>query len=391
MRLRLRVFFLDLQANTSQNKHPNILVFCSCRWITLSFAHKSKMLSTAADGKAAFVARAAEPILWKHACLDGDCPLGSLAADSLCAWASNAGVACLIPTRFLGGGVPAGNIAWTDLAEILPPHMITSVTMRASQLKSILAESQSAAWQDCPALSPGWQISGIRLSLSACSSSDADMSVLQANGTFARLAEHAPLRVLTLAPALPLLGDPTSFLAPPQLLSISAQHVVADYMRAKSPFNASAASAPRTRVNTACAATSACAVKVGGARMKAFQLIGLDEYHAARAHASATASIQSGAFGLVLVAAICFIGVVLRRHAIRRFSSGEEAASTAAQPGASHRPGYSDGPISAGFADEISAPSPLTFSTFPESKRDPERQPLRTGSQRVVSTGGLGP
>ena len=65
------------------------------------------------------VARLLEPVRWEPSCLDGDCALGSLAADALCAWAAGASpVVCAVPTRFLGGGLPAGSVAWTELAEV---------------------------------------------------------------------------------------------------------------------------------------------------------------------------------------------------------------------------------------------------------------------------------
>ena len=121
------------------------------------------------DKSVGWSARISESVPWTSQCLDGDCALGRTAADALCAWASRSGAAtataCLVPSRFLGGGMKKAGIAgWQDLTEVLPPHMLTTVTMRASHVRAVLVRGQKEAWQDCPVLASGWQISGLRLS-----------------------------------------------------------------------------------------------------------------------------------------------------------------------------------------------------------------------------------
>ena len=328
------------------------------------------------------------PLPWTSSCLDSDCALGTFAADALCGWAtsSDAPNACLVPSRFLGGGLPAGSLAWEHLAEVVPPHMVITLTMRASHLRTILVSGQEAAWRQCPTapnLSPSWQLSGARFSWSSCGSRSSSLSVRQRNGSFVQMADDAPVRVLTLAPALPLLGNAADFVSPAQLKAISAQHIVADYLRAHSPFNSSAAASTRRIViSPAACAPSACASKVDAIR--AFRAVGLAEYHAAHAHGAASTGVAAGALALAVAAgACCFVMWARRMRGIVDERSPLAKSATDADASARRRTGSTPSP---GGAEP--SPSPQARPAF---ARDPEREPLRTGSQRLVSISELGP
>lgn len=366
----------------------------------------------------AFTARLAAPVFWNSQCLDGACALGSLAADALCAWPSNAEpTACLVPTRFLGGGMGAGTVAWERLAEVVPPHMLIVATMSAAELQGVLVAEQTAAWERCPtapSAAHGWQVSGVQLAWSSCDDaggSSGRLLVKQSNGTFVRPRDGAQrLRVLTLAPALPLLGGHAVVSATP---AISAQHVVADYLRAHSPFNASAhAAQPRIvhTLATAGCAPSACAAKVG-TTMRAARAVGLTDFHAATYHEAAAASARSGALALALLAAGC-CGVAWARQRRRhqqpmlqpamedepdaQRAGGGDGLERGAEGGGSRRHHHPAHPPP--FREDAgAAASPLPSAaaamrnSFMPARNDPERQPLRTGSQRLVSSGELAP
>ena len=367
--------------------------------------------TASAANTASFTARASTSLLWTTNCLDSDCPLGSTAADSLCSWADHSkNTICLIPTRFLGGGLPAGPLAWSDLAEVIPPHMIAYVSLTAADVKKAILSGLRAARRDCPVhQSPTWQLSGARLAVSACdwdNNGGSELSLKQPNGSFTRLNDAATLRVLTLAPALPLLllGDSSQPKA--ELKAISAQHVLADYLRAHSPFDASSTVTREARIVltgesscTTAIAPSACAKVGGSVTMGAFRAAGLADFHAARAHDIATSSVRSGALitPLLLMFGLCTLLVAYVRRGRRMRAAEDEllrAATTPAVGGGGRRGG--DG------LNTTSEPSPSpVVATMPTFARGAmggsgmydagEREPLRTGSQRLVSIAELGP
>ena len=92
-----------------------------------------------------FVARLLNPLRWDATCLDGDCALGAVAADSLCEWAaaSQGHTACLLPSRFLGSGLSAGMLSWEDLPEVLPPHMAVIATLSAEHVRDVIVAGQT--------------------------------------------------------------------------------------------------------------------------------------------------------------------------------------------------------------------------------------------------------
>ena len=96
-------------------------------------------------------------VVYDENCAVGDCVLGSLVADAMCAWASDVEsdgkerpyTACLVPTRFLGAGLPANDLGVLALAGAVPPHPLVSLKLSAAQLVDALNRSQTAAWRAC--------------------------------------------------------------------------------------------------------------------------------------------------------------------------------------------------------------------------------------------------
>ena len=258
--------------------------------------------------------------------------------------------------------------------------------------------------------SPSWQLSGARLAVSACELDNGGGSVLslkQPNGSFTRLNDAAMLRVLTLAPALPLLllGDSSQPKA--ELKAISAQHVLADYLRAHSPFNASSTVTREARIVltgesscTTAIAPSACAKVGGSVTMGAFRAAGLADFHAARAHDIATSSVRSGALITPLLL-IWFMHTLLVAYVRRGRRMRAPPRTSCSAP--RRRPRL----VVAAVAEAMGSTPSRSRRRRPSSPRCPrlraapwaaaacydagEREPLRTGSQRLVSIAELGP
>jgi hypothetical protein len=387
-----------------------------------------------------FVARSTGAVPWTASCLDHACPLGSLLTDSLRAWSlesrAERPTVALIPTRFLGSGLRMGILDFTNLNEVVPAaYMPAYVEMTAAQIKKLLHRSQSQAWQSCPATpssAPGWQASGIRFRW-ACDGDFPERDALDVLRTDShnRLVWKAAdddltIRVLTLAPALPLLaadsGDGARQAA--QHVAISAQHILADYLRARSPLNASSVGAdapwrisPLRRTVPAGAAPieedgaddlplacppSACELKVARLRQVG-SLAGLAEFHAAHAHDAAAAGATSASFLLPLCGfAGCMFALVRRRRAAlarRRREAIDETSSLKAN--AEHSasaplpPADEAGCATRHGESSDAAAGSLQLPPFGAARESSAaraaQKPMRTGSQRVTGVDELGP
>jgi len=184
-----------------------------------------------------------------------DCPIGSLAADALCAWSGNgwgnseAGFeVCLLPTRSLGGGVAAGVVDAETVATVIPDDKVATLFLTAAQLADTLGAAERAAWTRCSTFdeSESWQVSGAALSVE-CSQTNrppvqaAQLRLRSRAGELVAAGAaglEAPVPVVTLSSALPLLPTPAE---PAIERHISLRQVVADYLQAHSPLNYSAA------------------------------------------------------------------------------------------------------------------------------------------------------
>ena len=174
------------------------------------------------------------------ACIGADCGLGSIVADAVCAWASDAEPhgaakpfqACLVPTRVLGGGLARGPLRADDLRALVPPYRLASLTLTASALRAHLNSSLADAWRfaggractrDDIGSASSWQVSGVRFERH-CSRDAADVFYARAlrggdastwrdgrgSSTWTAVDGETPIPVLTLVPALPMLPAPRS-------------------------------------------------------------------------------------------------------------------------------------------------------------------------------------
>lgn len=339
------------------------------------------------------LARVVNPVLWKPECLTKSCRLGNLAADALCEWAAGSGpVACIIPSRFLADGLKGGSHTFSDLAEVLPPHPLISVSLRVEGLRSVLAASQAEAWRmPCQiAKCPAWQVAGIHLSWS-CTTSASRLELLLPNGSFVSPPDSMTVRVLTLAPALPLLGE-ASFAEQPQHLAVSAQHVLADYLRAHSPLQPAASNTPARLQPLGDCSKPSCPIDSPALAFGA-AVLGIPQRHAAAAQGS-LAGLSSAVLLVISLAAAGCLGAWLRKRRL------------AAKP-LQHEPVIPAGPFPAAH---VGVPPPSSVAVPPFSARgppsggvirtpdhtapshdyDPEREPLRTGSVRLTDHKELG-
>ena len=374
-----------------------------------------------------FSARVAAPgISWDTSCLDGDCALGQLAVDALCSWASSSSevdtaTICLIPSKWLGTGLAEGRVDFESLAEVVPPHMLAFVTMSVAATRTMLRAGQIAAWRSCPAspsLAPSWQASGLRFNWSSCDASQTSLELVPSSSS----SDTDSLRVLTLAPALPLLGiaadaDDVHYMAN------SAQHVLADYMRAHSPLHVPATRRPvfihrQGPAGHSCA-PSACAPKAE--RVQAVSSAsGVAEFHAAALHDTAARAATSASMLLPLGLVVgCLAAWVRRRRRagekqgsstatsstvdesspLRATSGGvdpEAASAEAAAAAANGEETAVSAPSSHGESVAYGSPGLVTppfgggrTATGPRGAGD-RRVPLLTGSSRITSASELG-
>ena len=372
-----------------------------------------KMAIPSAHG--VFAARSQTAVPWNSACLDSACTLGSFAASALCEWAA-ADTVCIFPSRWLGSGLPAGALTFEHLAEVLPPHMLAYIDVRARTLANVLYEGQMEAWATCPAspsLAPGMQVAGLRYTFAApcegggSSSSESD-SVLEVidGGKFVPVGDNYTLRVLTLAPAVPLFQRSTEASGITQHVPLSAQHVLADYIRAHSPLSTSTFAMEErivVRANPAIGSSgqrspvpcppSACARKVARIHALAAATPLLPEAHIAAAH---DASVQ--ALTVLLPMLLVVLCVAAWSRWVRR---PRIAAETKARSGVGSSGPATDetSPLATDEMMRATAavpPSPLAPSYgSAHSVRSPrsegDAQPLRTGSQRLISIEDLAP
>ena len=389
-------------------------------------------------------------VLWEHSCLTGQCPLGSLAADALCEWADDEKTLCLIPTRFLGGGLRGGAVDFAELAEVLPPHPLASVTLSAKGLRKVLAGAQAEAWrQSCaaPYAAAGWQVSSdVRFAWAACGGQPQPPAELRLRvgagnaSAFALVADEAAVRVLTLAPALPLLidGEEAEWgdRPPTRNFATSAQHALGDFLRSRSPLDAAAAvegaAASADRIGLLAPAagggdgTRACAPSSCASRAPALGLthaataLGVSAYDEAHLHA-AVGSTEAGLLLAMLVLA-ALVGAAVWHRARRRDHLPPPMPPPAATPGKSAGGlggglgfgGIDGGGIDGGGAPPTPLPPPVDVPPFggpsasPSASPllgrrssaggsahlalllDPEREPLKTGGLRVTSQADLG-
>jgi hypothetical protein len=423
----------------------------------------------------ALSARLSGSIFWSSSCIDGSCPLGQLAVDALCAWGSAesgdgaAPTVCVLPTRWLGAGLPAGNLNWESLAEVLPPHLLVSVSIPAKHLKRTLDAGQEEAFRSCPIApsgAPSWQLSGARLDWApgcaagspggaATPGSNSTLSIraqiggsgsnakVQARGAYTHIAADTVLRVLTLAPALGLLGGSDEFASPPQYFGVSAQHVLADFLRSRSPLNPSAlvrtsdqggvvaarewphgearsrgsGVGPGPEMGCAPAqAVSACVTKLARLEAASAATVVFSEYALAGVHDTAAAGGSSLILLLpLLVLAGCYIVWIRRRAPLAREQQQRQQQHqwppTALTDAGGLPAAASVGEATSMLQHTPSAPSPLVVvspgpfggaiggrgpgrggaAASSAGAGDPELQPLRTGSLRLVSQGELGP
>ncbi len=390
-------------------------------------------------------ARIAADVPWTVQCLTSQCLLGSVAADALCEWAAAPASkqhVCLIPSRFLGAGLHEGPVGFEDLAEVLPPHPLVSLSLPAGKIRRLLSSAQRVAWQSCaaPFASNGWQISSnARL---AWSCTDSDTAELRWRGVtnhsaFEPLADATPVVVLTLAPALPLLlTEDTSARrqpggnAEPHHFAVSAQHALADYLRAHSPLSAAQAveagapaasrislqrALPSGLPNSACA-PSPCVARAP-AVTRAAGALGVSAYRAAHVHAVSSEAALALLSTMLLLATLVALGVWLRRRRWPRLDAlpasplPPGAAGAGVVGGVAAAAAGATGSLADGLGSRAApaVPSPVdvppfgTSSTSPVSSpllgrrdsnlallRDPEREPLKTGGLRVVSHADLG-
>ena len=324
-----------------------------------------------------------QPVTYDESCAVGDCALGSLVADAMCAWASDVEsdgkerpyTACLVPTRFLGAGLPANDLGVLALSGAVPPHPLVSLKLSAAQLVDALNRSQTAAWRACatdPLQQPGWQVSGLAFSRRCDGSRTRPLLYLRtrAGGALEKASSpSAIVPVITLRPALALLPPPAE---PPRELGASAQRALADYVRAHTPFNYSAIAGARLQ-SEGCG-VSACAT-TGRAREDA-RVGSLQSTLIAQA---APPADPARAWGLGVAAVLAFVaGAALVRRLRGAPSSADERRSfAAAQPAAPPPP--------------VSAPSHRAEEAVPlRAAAPPVHREIKTGSVRLVDAAQLG-
>lgn len=376
-------------------------------------------------------ARIAAKIPWTNQCLTSQCLLGSLAADALCEWADTLPPkhsVCLLPSRFLGGGLHEGLLDFEDLAEVLPPHPLVSLTLPAGTLRRILSDAQGVAMQSCaaPYAAHSWQVSSnVRLAWSCTGNDAAELRWRSATNrsSFEPLDDDVPIHVLTLAPALPLLlleetgGDRV---AEAHHFAVSAQHALADYLRSHSPLNASSAieavapsasrismqPPPMSAVPSSACVPSSCAARTL-AITRAAAALGVSAYDAAHVHAVAASSAAAIAFigALLLITTLVALCVWMRP---RRWLSLDALPAGPLTPATGGKGTGGAAAAAVAGTDGLVPPPvpqlvpPVGLTTSPVSSpllsrrgnlallRDPEREPLRTGGLRVVSYADLG-
>eukprot|EP00322_Chrysochromulina_rotalis_P018608 CAMPEP_0115835342 /NCGR_PEP_ID=MMETSP0287-20121206/4145_1 /TAXON_ID=412157 /ORGANISM="Chrysochromulina rotalis, Strain UIO044" /LENGTH=391 /DNA_ID=CAMNT_0003288797 /DNA_START=12 /DNA_END=1187 /DNA_ORIENTATION=+ len=366
------------------------------------------------DTSMAYVARVSTDIPWSHECLLGQCHLGSLAADAIAEWAG-ADTTCLIPSRFLGGGLRAGSVKFEHLAEILPPHPLVSLDVSASHLRQLLLNAQSTAWSSCaaPSSARSWQLSSnLRFGWTPCNATSAVRLELRGkDGSFALAEGDMPVKVLTLAPALPLLL-PEGGGSAVHHFAISAQHAVADYLRAHSPYRSSeAATDPRIHIIAPAALVAVCqpsssCVSHAPAITRVAAVLGVSAYDAAHVHATAVSAEAALVMLVLLLIAIICVSLWLRRWLDRRAEALPASQDpplggpgTCATPDGLTTPDSASAvlPIPPMEATPFGAPSMAPSSLLGAMRRaeslamhDPEMQPLKTGGLRVASRADLG-
>ena len=232
------------------------------------------------------------------------------------------------------------------------------------------------------------------------------------NGTLAPASPVSPLRVVTLSTALPLLlghgasdaadghgdGTTTPSGAPPvPSSSTSLQRVVADYARANSPVNASrmrAAAGLGERLPFArgpgCA-PPACAKSAGA--VGAWADAGVSPRTAVAVH-EATSFAAPPLLLLALAAAAAF-GVRTRRRARERAAEAPpllrpQSAAYARYGTGGAAVGADAGAAAQAAAEAAAPPEPPWGRAAGAVAADPEREPLTTGSMRLVSIDQLG-
>ena len=242
----------------------------------------------------------------------------------------------LLPSRWLGGGLPAGGLGWTAVARAMPAHGLVELRLPANAIASLLEESMSAAWTTCRQPSGGWQVSGLEYER-VCGGGSARRGrlrlVSRRNGSLvAPPAESTPVSVVTLAPALALLPAP---LATPAVLSTSAQRVVADYLRAHSPLNYTAG---RPRLRTVGCGQAACDAALLKALTAAISAVGGATADPAPTHAALAGGLHSFFLSpmllLLMLLLVALVGGALlrRRRGGRRWLEGGGGAAAEQLP-----------------------------------------------------------
>lgn len=310
---------------------------------------------------------------------------------------------------------------------MLPPHPLVSLTLPAGMLRRVLSDAQGVAMQSCaaPYAAHSWQVSSnVRLAWSCTGSDAAELRWRSATNrsSFEPLHDAVPIHVLTLAPALPLLllleetgGDRV---AEAHHFAVSAQHALADYLRAHSPLSAASAieavapsasrismqPPPLSAVPSSACVPSSCAARTP-AVTRAAAALGMSAYDAAHVHAVAASSAAAIALlgALLLLAALVALCVWMRP---RRWLSLDALPASPLTPatGGKGTGGAAAAAVAgtAGLVPPLVDVPPVGLTTSPVSSpllgrrgnlallRDPEREPLRTGGLRVVSYADLG-
>ena len=284
---------------------------------------------SAGDGVDGVLARLAAPVGWEIACLDTDCPIGSLATDALRAWSTGDRksdfLVGLLPSRWLGGGLIAGGLDWAAVARAVPAHDLVELRLPVNAIASLLEESMREAWASCRQPGGSWQVSGLEYER-LCEGGTAHRGsrlrlVSRRNGSLVAPPADTPVSVVTLAPVLSLLPAP---LATPAVLSTSAQRVVADYLRAHSPLNYSAG---RPRLRTEGCGRSACDAPLLRALTAAISTVGGARADPSPRHAALAGGLHGFFLSptllvLLLLAALVGGALLRRRRGGRRWPEG---------------------------------------------------------------------
>ncbi len=391
-----------------------------------------------------FAARVEEAVGWTADCLDSECALGSLAADALAEWAAPAPalagasnpplLAALLPSRFLGGGLSAGVLSYRELLSVAPSTgMIAEATIPAGRLAARLDGDQRDARTRCPPprSTPSWQVSNLRL-VQSCGAGGSQLLVRDArNGTYVAPGPLVAVRVITLSPALPLLvGDGWESKSDSLAVTVhphSLQSVLSGYIRAHSPLNVTllrqqqqqqgstargrqTEMMPRLAVLESDGATgcapSACAPRARA--IKAWHAVGVPPLHAAALHEAS--GVLAPPLVVIAVVAAAFFGARWWRRARALARDGEGAAARLGAGGGAASGGAIGLPSAYGTLDSLpplvpplggaggagagAAHGVAGAGGVGGARRgggDPEREPLTTGSVRLVTAGQLGP